>query len=106
MVGDSAGVLDPFSGQGIACALASGILAAQTLETAFGGAVPLSIAARVYADAWKRRFRSRFGWSAVFRALVHRARFAESAARWAGPRLVRSALQRLAPGEAGPGVTR
>ena len=105
MVGDSAGVLDPFSGQGIACALSSGILAARTLEAALAGAVPLSRAARAYADAWKRRFRSRFGWSAVFRALVLRARFAESAARWAGPRLVRSALQRLSPGDAGSDVT-
>jgi flavin-dependent dehydrogenase len=105
MVGDSAGVLDPFSGQGIACALSSGVLAARTLETALAGTVPLARAARDYADAWKRRYRSRFGWSAVFRGLVHRSRLAESAARWAGPRLVRSALQRLAPGDAGPEVT-
>jgi flavin-dependent dehydrogenase len=103
MVGDSAGVLDPFSGQGIACALSSGILAAQTLETAFAGAVPFDRVARVYAAAWRARFRSRFGWSAVFRLLVHRGRLAETAARWAGARLVRSALQRLAPeaGESG-----
>jgi flavin-dependent dehydrogenase len=105
MVGDSAGVLDPFSGQGIACALASGILAAQTLEAAFVEGLPVKRAARLYADAWRARFRSRFGWSAVFRALVHRSRFAESAARWAGPALVRSALQRLAPGDVEPEVT-
>ena len=104
MAGDSAGVLDPFSGQGIACALSSGILAARTLANAFAGATPLSGISRAYADAWRRRFRSRFGWSAVFRVLVHRARLAESAARWAGPRLVRTAIERLAPGAAGPGM--
>jgi flavin-dependent dehydrogenase len=96
MVGDSAGVLDPFSGQGIACALSSGSLAAQTLAAAFEGALPLERTARVYASAWRARFRPRFGWSAVFRTLVHRSRFAESAARWAGPALVRSAIRKLA----------
>jgi flavin-dependent dehydrogenase len=106
MVGDAAGVLDPFSGQGIACALSSGILAAQTLEAAFAGRVPIDRAARLYAAAWKHRFRSRFGWSAVFRGLVHRTRIAETAARWAGGRIVRSAIRRLAAGGRGGGVTR
>ena len=105
MAGDSAGVLDPFSGQGIACALSSGSLAARTLEAAFAGAVPPERVSRVYAEAWKSRFRSRFGWSAVFRLLMHRARFAESTARWAGPRLVRSAIRKLAPGTGWPGTT-
>jgi hypothetical protein len=39
MAGDAAGVLDPFSGEGQACALSSGILAARTLEKAFDGGV-------------------------------------------------------------------
>jgi flavin-dependent dehydrogenase len=100
MVGDTAGVLDPFSGQGIASALTSGILAAQTLEAAFAGGASIDRAAWFYAAAWRRRFRSRFGWSAVFRGLVQRPRLARAAARWAGVSIVRSAIRRLADGEA------
>jgi menaquinone-9 beta-reductase len=100
MVGDAAGVLDPFSGQGIACALSSGILAARTLEDGLSGAVPGTSVSRIYAAAWRARFRRRFGWSAAFRRLMHRPDLAATAARWAGDRLVRSALQRLAPSAA------
>ena len=97
MVGDTAGVLDPFSGQGLACALASGILAARTLESSFSGRIAFGRVAGVYDAAWRRRFGARFGWSAIFRRLVHRPSLAERAARWARPGLVRSALHRLSP---------
>ncbi len=98
MVGDAAGVVDPFSGQGLACALASGILAATTLERGFSGALAWDDVPRAYAAAWKDRFRQRFGWSAAFRHLVSRPGIARAAARWAGGRLVRSAIRRLETG--------
>ena len=88
MIGDAAGVLDPFSGQGVACALASGLLAARVLEKRFRHSLASSRVPRFYAEVWRRRFGARFGWSAAFRLLVHRP-------RWAGGRLLRSALRRL-----------
>ena len=104
MVGDAAGVVDPFSGQGLACALASGILAATTLEKGFSGALAWNDVPRAYAAAWKARFRKRFGWSAAFRHLVSRPGVARAAARWAGGRLVRSAIRRLETGGEGAPV--
>ncbi len=101
MVGDAAGVVDPFSGQGLACALASGILAATTLEKGFSGALTWDDVPLAYAAAWKDRFRQRFGWSAAFRHLVSRPGIARAAARWAGGRLVRSAIRRLETGGEG-----
>ncbi len=104
MVGDAAGVVDPFSGQGLACALASGILAATTLDKGFSGALAWDEVPRAYAAAWKDRFRQRFGWSAAFRHLVSRPGIARAAARWAGGRLVRSAIRRLETGGEGARV--
>ncbi|MFY9552671.1 MAG: NAD(P)/FAD-dependent oxidoreductase [Thermoanaerobaculia bacterium] len=95
MVGDAAGVLDPFCGEGQACALASGILAAQTLERGLSGEIPLDSAAAVYASAWREQFRGRFAWSAAFRRLMLHPRLAAAAAPWAGGRLTRLALERL-----------
>jgi flavin-dependent dehydrogenase len=95
MAGDAAGVLDPFSGEGQACALSSGILAARTLERAFGGELPLERAASVYASAWRARFRRRFGWSAAFRSLMLHPRLAAAAAPLVGERLTKLALSRL-----------
>ncbi len=95
MAGDAAGVLDPFSGEGQECALASGILAARTLERAFSGEIALERAAAVYAAAWRARFRRRFGWSAAFRSLMLHPRLAAAAAPLVGERLTRLALSRL-----------
>jgi menaquinone-9 beta-reductase len=99
MAGDTAGVLDPFSGQGIALALSSGRLAARTLTRAFAEAMPLERVEADYSAAWKHRFASRFHWSTLFRSVVQRPALADRAARWVGPGLVRSALHRLAPPE-------
>ena len=95
IAGDAAGVIDPFSGQGIASALSSGILAARTLEDGFSGAVPWPRIASTYARAWRGRFRGRLGWSAVFRRLMHRPELAGTAARVAGARIVRMAMTRI-----------
>lgn len=95
MVGDAAGVIDPFSGEGQAAALSSGILAAEILESAFSGQVALSEVPRLYAAAWKSRFRRRLRWSAAFRRLMLDPSIGTLAARVAGKRVVRFALRRL-----------
>ena len=95
MAGDAAGFLDPFSGQGQTMALASGMLAADTIERALGGEIPLEALAREYTRAWRLRFAGRFGWSAAFRSLMLNPVFASMAALFGGESLVRSAIARL-----------
>ena len=95
MVGDAAGVIDPFSGEGQASALSSGILAADTLELALSGEGSLARAPQLYAAAWKRRFGTRFSWSAAFRRLMLNPSTGAVAARLAGPRIIRFAIRRL-----------
>jgi flavin-dependent dehydrogenase len=95
MAGDAAGFLDPFSGQGQTMALASGMLAAETIERALGGEIPLEALPGEYARAWRLRFARRFGWSAVFRSLMLNPVLASAAAWLGGDRLVQSAILRL-----------
>src|SRR5262249_20554114 len=64
MAGDAAGVIDPFSGEGQAAALGSGILAAEALEYVLRGEASASEAALLYAAAWRSRFERRFCWAA------------------------------------------
>jgi len=52
-------------------------------------------AARDYADAWHRSFARRFGWGSVFRRFMLHPAAAGVAARAAGPRLVRFAMERM-----------
>jgi flavin-dependent dehydrogenase len=89
MAGDAAGVIDPFSGEGQAAALASGILAADTAERLLAGDLSRAGAADAYARQWRRRFARRFAWSAVFRRLVLNETTGALAGRLAGERLVR-----------------
>jgi len=93
MAGDAAGVLDPFSGEGQSAALASGILAAETLHAALSGDIPLARAAPAYARAWKRRFAYRFGWTALLRSLMLRPRAGAIARRLGGDRIIAFALR-------------
>src|SRR5262249_46454559 len=95
MVGDAAGFLDPFSGQGQTMALASGMLAADTVERALAGEIALERLPRIYARAWRRRFARRFGWGAIFRRLMLKPLLASVAERVGGEALVRSAISRL-----------
>ncbi|MEP6995127.1 MAG: NAD(P)/FAD-dependent oxidoreductase [Acidobacteriota bacterium] len=95
MVGDAAGVIDPFSGEGQAAALSSGILAAEMLERALSGEIPLSGLPALYTAAWKRRFRRRFGWSAAFRALMLHPTLGRLATPILGPTIVRFAIRKL-----------
>jgi menaquinone-9 beta-reductase len=92
MAGDAAGVIDPFSGEGQAAALASGILAAETADRHLSGELSSEECARAYAKAWRDRFGRRFVWSAVFRRLMLNRTFGALASRLAGVRLVRFAI--------------
>lgn len=84
MAGDAAGVIDPFSGEGQAAALASGILAAQTIESALSRGLSAAEAASAYARAWKRSYGRRFTWSSVFRLLILNPRLGRFAASLPG----------------------
>jgi flavin-dependent dehydrogenase len=92
MAGDSAGVIDPFSGEGQAAALASGVLAADTAERLLAGELSRAECASVYSREWRKRFARRFAWSAAFRRLVLNRRIGGIAAQFAGERLVRFAI--------------
>jgi flavin-dependent dehydrogenase len=96
LAGDAAGVLDPFSGEGQSSALASGLLAADETERALAAGAPAEQLARAYEAEWRRRFGSRFAWSAAFRALMLMPRFGSAAAEVAGRRLLDLAVRKLA----------
>jgi len=95
MAGDAAGVIDPFSGEGQSAALASGILAAETLERAFAGAADLREVGRLYAAAWRTRFGRRFSWSAALRRLMLNPRSGSMVAGVAGKKIVSFAIRKL-----------
>lgn len=95
IAGDAAGVIDPFSGEGQAAALDSGILAAEVLERGLAGKIAMDSVPRVYAAAWRRRFGRRFTWSAAFRGLMLRPRLGAAVAPLFGERLVELAISRL-----------
>jgi flavin-dependent dehydrogenase len=94
--GDAAGTLDPFSGEGQASALASGLLAADRVEQALADGSPADRLASDYAAAWRRRFGRRFAWSAAFRGLMLSPRLAGVAAGLTGDRLLNLAVRKVA----------
>lgn len=89
MVGDAAGVIDPFSGEGQSAALASGVLAAQTIERSLSGEFRPDQLPRAYEDAWRLRFARRFRWSTALRPLILHPFVGAIAGRLAGDRLIR-----------------
>ena len=95
MAGDAAGMLDPFSGQGQANALASGVLAGEMAARCFAGEIARADLPRAYAAAWRLRFAKQFAWSRAFRLLMLHPSLGALAARLAGKRLTRLALERL-----------
>ena len=95
MAGDAGGVIDPFSGEGQAGALSSGILAARAVERGLSGEIPVSSVASEYAEAWQARFSAGFAWSAAFRRLVLAPGAGAFAAWIGGDRLARFAIARL-----------
>ena len=92
MAGDAAGVLDPFSGEGQSAALASGILAAETVERQLSGELSREECGRAYEREWRRRFSRRFAWSAVFRRLILNRGIGAVVGRLAGEKIVRFAI--------------
>jgi flavin-dependent dehydrogenase len=92
MAGDASGVIDPFSGEGQAAALASGILAAECAERLIDGKLSREECARLYGEEWRKRFARRFAWSAGFRRLMLSRRLGAIAGRLAGEKLVRFAI--------------
>lgn len=95
MAGDAAGVLDPFSGQGQAAAMASGILAGETALAFTQGRIPAGEFLPTYERAWRSRFARPFAWSALLRRLVLEPTLGALAGRLAGERLVRLAIREL-----------
>lgn len=69
-VGDAAGFVDPFVGDGISLALRSGALAAESLRPFIEGRVPLFDAARSYADSYGRDLLPIFRASSGIRRLL------------------------------------
>lgn len=98
MVGDAAGVLDPFSGEGQAAALASGLIAGDTAASCLAGAIPFEELTLAYAAAWRARFARPFAWSAIFRRLMLNPTLGALASRFAGPSLAKLALATLDSG--------
>lgn len=68
-VGDAAGFIDPFAGDGISLALAGGSLAAEALAQVWAGRATAEEAAHCYAEAYSRRMLP------VFRAAARLRRF-------------------------------
>lgn len=101
MIGDAAGVIDPFSGEGQAGALASGILAAEILSRGLKGQISMDDVSRIYTRAWRERFSRTFGWGSMFRRLILQPSAAAVAARLAGSRLLRFAIASLGAGQGG-----
>jgi flavin-dependent dehydrogenase len=95
MAGDAAGVIDPFSGEGQAAALASGILAGEMIDRALAGALSPAAAARAYSRGWKRAQARRFAWSSLLRRLVLHPRLSAAAASLGGEQLVLLAMGAL-----------
>jgi len=97
MTGDAAGVLDPFSGQGQAAALASGILAADAAADYLEGRHSADALLDGYRRSWRARFSRRFAWSAALRSLILDPRLGGIAARFAGEPIVRFGMRKLRP---------
>jgi len=70
LVGDAAGFVDPFVGDGISLALRSGALAAQCLAPFFAGTISLPQALEEYSKQYQRRFASVFRASSRIRRML------------------------------------
>jgi len=69
-VGDAAGFVDPFVGDGISLALRSGRLAAASLQPFLAGQAPLTAAIRAYANAYEQQLVPVFRASSKIRQLL------------------------------------
>jgi flavin-dependent dehydrogenase len=96
MTGDAAGVIDPFSGEGQSVALASGILAAETVERALAEELSEDQVRRIYGKAWNARFGHRFVWGRLIRQAMLHLSVAMLARRFVGEPIANAALRGLA----------
>jgi flavin-dependent dehydrogenase len=69
-VGDAAGFVDPFVGDGISLALRSGVLAGETASHFLQSKISLSAAAQAYEKAYSEKFLSVFQSSSKIRTLL------------------------------------
>lgn len=72
LVGDAAGFVDPFSGEGIAYAIRSGQLAAEAAETALGAGDFSARGLSTYAEKCRAEFDRGLGHALVAAKLMHR----------------------------------
>jgi menaquinone-9 beta-reductase len=70
MVGDAAGFVDPFVGDGISLALRSGALASHCLLPFFAGRISLQNAAQGYGEQYQRQFLRVFTSSSAIRRML------------------------------------
>jgi flavin-dependent dehydrogenase len=70
MVGDAAGFVDPFIGDGISLALRSGSLAGECLIPFWGGGISLTEAVRDYRSTYERRLTPLFRTSSKLRRML------------------------------------
>lgn len=92
LIGDAAGLIDPFTGEGIGNAMCSGKIAAQTLAEIVGGKDYSARALKVYADrVWKAiggelnlayRLQRTARFTALVNLVVNRARKRREVADW------------------------
>ena len=75
MVGDAAGFVDPFVGDGISLALRSGKMAAECLIPFFAGKISLEEARKQYAELYQRQLARVFRMAAKIRRAVDLPRF-------------------------------
>ena len=86
LVGDAAGFLDPFTGEGIYAALRTAELAAQcVLASRRSGTVP-GADPQTYADAWSREFTGKWRLATWLQQAVRRPRIAEHLVGYLSPR--------------------
>ncbi|HET9792902.1 MAG TPA: NAD(P)/FAD-dependent oxidoreductase [Thermoanaerobaculia bacterium] len=66
-IGDAAGSRDPFTGDGQATAIRSGVVAARTADAFLRGEITPGALERAHRETWKRAFRAPFTWDGIFR---------------------------------------
>ncbi len=77
LVGDAAGFLDPFTGEGIHAALRSAELAVESALPALGGGHAPLPELHDYAVAWRREFRAKWRLCSTLQHAIHRPVLAE-----------------------------
>jgi flavin-dependent dehydrogenase len=80
LVGDAAGFIDPFAGDGISLALQSGTLAAQSIVPFLAGRCSLEQVHRQYHAAYRKRFTPAFRNAARLRSALAAPKWVRSAA--------------------------